>query len=82
MLIWEIILCPLIISFHTQSVKMCEYFTYELDTEDCNLYEVDAEAGTLVEDPNFVHGPRICPTGSYGKRLASIGFKIHKANFR
>ena len=43
---------------------MCEYFTYELDTKDCNLYEVDAEAGTLVEDPNFVHGPRICPTGS------------------
>ena len=70
-------------SFHKQSVKICDYFTYELDTEDCNLYDaVDAEAGNLVEDPNFVHGPRICPTGSCGKLLTNIGLNIDKANFR
>ena len=63
---------------HTQYVKRCEFFTYELDTEDCNLYESDAEAGHLVEDPNFIHGPRICPTGvvmgGCGQVVSKYGF--------
>ena len=41
----------------------CEFFTYGLDTEDCNLFEGQAGAGNLVEDNDFIHGPRICPTG-------------------
>ena len=63
--IWSSFQSFFTVSLHTQAVKRCEFFTYELDTEDCNLYESDAEAGHLVEDPNFIHGPRICPTGDY-----------------
>ena len=63
--IWDLFHCHYTASLHTQATERCEFFTYRLDTEDCNLYESDAEAGHLVEDPNFLFGPRICPTGIY-----------------
>ena len=47
-----------------QATKLCEFFTYKLDTRDCNLYESGAQMGTLVEEINFIHGPRICHTSN------------------
>ena len=54
---------PLAVSFHTKNVKRCEFFIYGVHTEDCNLYESDAEEAELVEDTNSIYGPRICPSG-------------------
>ena len=69
-----------------QAVKRCEFFTYGLDTEDCNLYESDAEAGHLEEDPNFIHGPRICPTGEVmggcGQVASKYGFRHPQTYFQ
>lgn len=83
--IWDLFHCHYTASLHTQATKRCEFFTYGLDTEDCNLYESDAEAGHLVEDPNFIFGPRICPTGIYDgwgyfKIWVSISVKLLSDN--
>ena len=41
----------------------CEFFTFLLDSKKCLLYKIDAEQIDLKNNPNLIHGPRICPTG-------------------
>lgn len=54
-----------------QAEATCEFFTFVLDNQDCRLFTIDAEASDPAKDPNLIHGPRTCPTGSNHIQIAT-----------